>query len=224
MSYIHVFQDGQTVASFLNTNGSATVTLLGEDLKLGENQIVVSAQNEYSEVGANHLIVKELPVLSAIDILSPLTFFPFKDSYQDNLDFRVNLVSGASRELVGQGSIVLTDPKGKQLVRKNLTKTGSYPLIFKIPPNQVLFGNYKTVVTFTPKGGKTTTKTKVISGSSKRMVETSGSLTVSAWQAVDDCGSSYDPCKKGSLSGSANGIGLYNDAISRDHESYISIS
>lgn len=188
-------------------------------LTIGSNEFSVSVENEFGQLDRTYTLKKSLPEVKSITFDTPKTFFPAKDNYEDNLSFSVIVTSGSSKPFVGTGSMTLSTSSGKVLMKGSFVRPGAFAFTYKPPASGYSVGDLKLTATFQPKVGKKVTASTKVVASPKRMVESQGSVTVTAWQAKYDCGDSYHPCERGSLSGSSNGIALYNDPFDLNHRS-----
>ena len=217
-------KDGELASTTETPTNEWSFSLSASALDIGENTFEFLAENEFGEISQSFSIVRELPALGKVRIDSPKDFFPVKDGYLDFLSFTVDVPSASDRTLRGKGNVTIFDSKNKSVFVKQITKTGTQSFIYKPTAPARSAGKHRIVVVFQPTGGSKKTSTATVVGSPQKMTVSSGSITVAGWAAKNDCGSSYAPCEKGSNSGSPNGIGLYNDVIDLDHESYFSVN
>ena len=199
-------------------------SISASSLDIGENTFEFLAENEFGEIAQSFSIIRELPAIANVRIQSPKNFFPVKDGYLDFLPFTVDVPSASDRTLKGIGNVTIFDAKNKAVFVKQITKTGLQSFTYKPLTPAKSAGKHRIVAVFQPTGGSKKTSTVSVVASPQKMTVSSGSITVNGWAAKNDCGSSYKPCEKGSNSGSPNGIGLYNDLVDLDHESYFSVN
>lgn len=216
---INVTLDERTVISGPTSGGVLVFNISESLLTIGSNEFVVSVENEFGQLDRTYTLNKSLPEIKSITFDTPKTFYPAKDNYEDNLSFNVIVTSGSSKPFVGTGSMTLSTSSGKVLMKGSFVRPGTFAFTYKPPTSGYPVGDLKLTATFQPKVGKKVTASTKVAASPKRMVESQGSLTVTAWQAKYDCGESYHPCERGSLSGTPSGIALYNDPFDLNHRS-----
>lgn len=216
-------KDGELSSTTDTPTSEWSFSLSASSMDIGENTFEFLAENEYGEIVQSFSIVRELPALGKVRIDAPKNFFPIKDGYLDFLPFSVDVPSASGRTLRGKGNVTIFDSKNKAVFVKQITKTGTQNFTYKPAAPARSAVRHRIVVVFQPTGGSKKTSTATVVGSPQKMTVSTGSITVTGWAAKNDCGSSYSPCKRGSNSGSPNGIGLYNDLIDLDHESYFSV-
>lgn len=212
--------DGKLLFASKSPVLSATKEVLVKTLTDGSHALRVVSQNSQGTVEDTVIFNIFTPKVTGIRLGSPSSYFPVLDGYQDSLAVTATVNVNTDQNVPGKGFIALQTTSGKVLKSFPITHSGDSRVIFRGKYlGKFQTGKLKMVASYTPLGGKTSTSAKFINASPKKLITTTSKFTVSAWTAMQSCGTSYDPCKRGGYNGSSNGIELYSDPIGADHES-----
>lgn len=193
---VSVSIDGKQVAELENSSG-AQVLLSMKGLTEGTHTVEIAATNEFGE------FKREIPLLilkakvSAISIKTPKVYYPYRDSYLDQLAFSVSFSTNVTYAVPGKGAVVVKDSTGKVLQQWPLTSTAAKTFTFSgLKGGKPYFGKVTVSTSFTPSSLGPISKTSLVDASPKKRVLVTVSKTFSARKTFTACniGFSYRPC------------------------------
>lgn len=216
--------DGQLIFASGSAVSQGSKSVFVKSLSDGVHSLRVESESESGPVEDTVMFTVITPKITKLTLGYPATYYPFIDGYQDALTVNAQINTNTGGNVPGTGSISLQTMSGKVLKSYKVSRTGSNRVVFKGNfLGKLQTGKLKIVASYAPLGGSTSKVSKFVTASPKKLVTLTKKFTVSAWDAMEDCGSSFDPCKKGGYRGASKGIELYSDPIGGDHESSYSV-